>query len=294
MKRVATLILGALCASLAAQAQLLWKVEGPSLSKPSYIFGTHHVAPADMPSKVPGLFDALEATEGVVGEVDMTNLNPMEMQQMILPHIMAPADSTLSKVFTPAQLDSISAVFSEYMGQPMDMSQMEAMKPVMISSQLAILQAMKAFPGFDPQAQLDQTLQAMAKAAGKSVSGLETFEYQLGVLYDTPIAEQAETLMDVVRDDEKAVKEAAELAAAYQSFDLPAVEKILYDNPEMTPEKIEKLLLVRNRAWGEKLPAIMAEKPVVVVVGCGHLPGKEGIIALLQAQGFTVTPVATE
>lgn len=294
MKRISSLILVTLIATLAAQAQLLWKVEGAGLSKPSYIFGTHHVAPADMPSRVPGLFSALEATEGVVGEVDMTNLNAMEMQQMVLPHIMAPADSTLSKVFTPEQLDSISALFSSYMGQPMDLSQMDAMKPVMISSQLAILQSMKAFPGFDPQAQLDQTLQAMAKAAGKSVGGLETFEYQLGVLYDTPISEQANSLMDIVRDDEKAVKEASDLAQAYLEFDLSAVEKILYDNPEMTPEKLEKLLLVRNRAWAEKLPAIMDERPVVVVVGCGHLPGKEGIIALLTAKGYSVTPVTAD
>ncbi|MCM1029298.1 MAG: TraB/GumN family protein [Pseudoflavonifractor sp.] len=291
MKRIITLIIGALCIGSAANAQLLWKVEGNGLAKPSYIFGTHHVAPADMTSRVPGLFDAIEEAEGVVGEVDMTNLNPMEMQQMMLPHIMAPADSTLSKVFTPAQLDSIASIFSSYTGAPVDLTMMDGMKPVMISSQLAILQSMKAFPGFDPSEQLDQTLQKMAAAAGKSVEGLETFEYQMGVLYDTPIATQADDLMAIVRDDAKAVREAGELAGAYTSYDLDLVEKILYDNPEMTPDKIEKLLLERNRAWAAKLPEMMASKSLLVAVGCGHLPGSEGLLNLLRRQGYEVTPV---
>lgn len=291
MKKIAFLLVGAVCAAFSAQAQILWKVEGNGLEKPSYVFGTHHVAPADMISRVNGLTEALDAVEGVVGEVDMTDLNPMEMQQTLMPHIMAPADSTLSKLFAPEQLDSISALFSSYTGQAFDVRQMEMMKPVMVSSQLAILQSMKAFPGFDPQVQLDQTLQTMAKAAGKSVAGLETFEYQMVVLYDTPLSKQAKDLMDIVRDDARAVREAGELAGAYQTGNLEALEKLIVENPDMTEADLERMLIARNRDWGKKLPAIIAEKPVLVAVGCGHLPGKEGVLELLRAQGYTLTPV---
>ena len=55
------MIVGAVCAAFSAQAQLLWKVEGNGLAKPSYIFGTHHVAPSDMISRVSGLTEALDA-----------------------------------------------------------------------------------------------------------------------------------------------------------------------------------------------------------------------------------------
>lgn len=291
MKKIAIMIVGAVCAAFSAQAQLLWKVEGNGLAKPSYIFGTHHVVPSDMISRVSGLTEALDAVDGVVGEVDMTDLNPMEMQQTLMPHIMAPADSTLTKMFAPEQLDSVSALFSSYTGHAFDVRQMDMMKPVMVSSQLAILQSMKAFPGFDPQAQLDQTLQTMAKAAGKSVAGLETFEYQMGVLYDTPLSKQAKDLMDIVRDDARAVREAGELAGAYQAGSLDALQKIIVENPDMTKDELERMLLSRNREWGKKLPAIMAEKPVLVAVGCGHLPGGEGVLELLRAQGYTLTPV---
>lgn len=294
MRHFTSLILLLLAAIIPASAQLLWKVEGNGLTSPSFIFGTHHIAPADMAQRVDGLFDAIEAVDAIYGEVDMTNLNPMEIQQMTMAHVMAPADSTLSTLFTPAQLDSISEIMTRYAGVPFDASTMNAFKPVMLSTQLAILQAMQAFPDFDPQSQLDATIQGMGRAGGKKTAGLETIEYQLNVLYDTPIAEQASDLIDAVRNDSTAIANTRRLAQAYLAADLTSIEELLYDDPEMTAEKLDKLLLERNRAWAAQLPAIMAETPTLVVVGCGHLVGPEGIIRLLQDQGYTVTPVASQ
>ncbi|MDE7150943.1 MAG: TraB/GumN family protein, partial [Candidatus Amulumruptor sp.] len=196
MKRIATLVAGALVAVLGANAQILWKVEGNNLDKPSYILGTHHTAPADMLSRINGFNEALDDVEAVYGEINMADMNAMEMQQKMMAHIMAPADSTLSKLFTPEQLDSVGALLSSYVGQPVDMMQMDPMKPVMVTTQLVLLQSIKAFPGFNPAVQFDATVQNMGKAGGKKVDGLETLEFQMSVLYDTPLREQADDLME--------------------------------------------------------------------------------------------------
>lgn len=291
MKRIATLCLIAAIFTLSANAQLLWKIEGNNAKAPSYVFGTHHVAPADMATRVNGLTDALEAVDAVYGEINMVDINPMEMQQMVLAHSMAPADSTLSKIFTPAQLDSIQTLMQAYAGPMVNLTQLDMLKPVLLSTQLAVMQAAKAIPDFDPQAQLDATLQTMAQSSGKEVGGLETMEYQLGILYDSPISEQAKDLMDAVRNDAEAQTKAKSLADAYLNADLDAISAALYDDPDMTPEKLEKLLLTRNRNWAAALPAIISEKPVLIVVGSGHLPGDEGLLQLLRKQGYTVTPV---
>lgn len=291
MKRIATLVAGALVAVLGANAQILWKVEGNNLDKPSYILGTHHTAPADMLSRINGFNEALDDVEAVYGEINMADMNAMEMQQKMMAHIMAPADSTLSKLFTPEQLDSVGALLSSYVGQPVDMMQMDPMKPVMVTTQLVLLQSIKAFPGFNPAVQLDATVQNMGKAGGKKVDGLETLEFQMSVLYDTPLREQADDLMESVRNDSTSVAKAGRLAEAYTSGDLAKIDELMYDSDEMTPAKLERLLLQRNRDWAEKLPAIMKEQPAMIVVGCGHLPGKEGVIELLRAQGYTLTPV---
>ena len=42
-KRIFLVALIALFISLSANAQLFWKVSGNGLTKPSYLFGTHHL-----------------------------------------------------------------------------------------------------------------------------------------------------------------------------------------------------------------------------------------------------------
>ena len=53
----------------------------------------------------------------------------------------------------------------------------------------------------------------------------------------------------------------------------------------------DKLLRKRNMAW---LPAIkenMAAEPTMIAVGCRHLLGSDGLIAILRKEGYMVEPV---
>ena len=51
--------------SLGLSAQRLWKISGNGLEKPSYIFGTHHLAPASIADSTAGFSEALDAVERV-------------------------------------------------------------------------------------------------------------------------------------------------------------------------------------------------------------------------------------
>ncbi|MDE6322397.1 MAG: TraB/GumN family protein, partial [Muribaculaceae bacterium] len=106
MKRllIAITIIGA---SIAANAQLLYKITGPGITSPSYLIGTHHLAPVSMLDSIEGFAQALNDVEAVYGEVVQTELTSPEIQQYTMTLAMAPADSTLSKVLTPQQIDSL-------------------------------------------------------------------------------------------------------------------------------------------------------------------------------------------
>lgn len=48
----------------------------------------------------------------------------------------------------------------------------------------------------------------------------------------------------------------------------------------------------RNRRWVTRLlPLMSSGKSCLVVVGAGHLPGKQGLLQLLRNEGYTVEPV---
>ena len=57
MKRT-LVFLAFLAGTLSANAQILWKVSGNGLQKPSYILGTHHVASKDICDNIAGFNDA--------------------------------------------------------------------------------------------------------------------------------------------------------------------------------------------------------------------------------------------
>ena len=290
MKRIA-LVAGLALITMSVNAQLLWKVTSPKSEKTSYIVGTHHIAPPTMINDIKGLTDAIDKVEKVIGEVDMTNLNQMEIQQATLPYLMAPADSTLSKVFTAEQLDSIGNLLGSYTGGMVQIAQLEMMKPIAVGQTIALLQSQKAFPTFDPTQQLDSRIQAIAKAGSKATAGLETIEFQLKTLYGTPISKQAEDLLETVRNDSLAIIDSQRLAEAYVAGNIDEIDKMMREGRSaLDSETRERLLLSRNADWAEKLNVILTREAVLVAVGCGHLPGEKGLISLLREKGFTVEP----
>lgn len=278
-------------ANFGMQAQLLWKVSAPGSDKDSYIVGTHHLAPQGMIDSISGLQEAIKDIDAVYGEVDMTTMTP-EVQQKAMSIMMAPTDSTLNKVLTKEQYDSVGAVIDKYFQGMANIDQLAIMKPAAISTQIALMQNMAAFPGFNPAEQFDSKIQQQAKILGKQTCGFETMDFQLGLLYGDAIGEQAESLMKAVRNDEKSLEMSKKLSQAYSAGNLDDMLEIMTDEElGMDKEGIKKLITDRNENWVALLKTVVPEKSVLVAVGAGHLPGEKGILSLLKGLGFTVTPV---
>ena len=72
-----------ICVAFSANAQLLWKVSGNGMEQPSYIIGTHHLAPFSIMDSIAGLKKALNETQQVYGEIKMSEMqSPATMQKM--------------------------------------------------------------------------------------------------------------------------------------------------------------------------------------------------------------------
>lgn len=292
MKKILLSLLVAAATALGCNAQLLWKVSGNGLEKPSYLFGTHHIAPVSVLDSVPGFSEALASADKVYGELVMSEANSPQSQQLMLSYAMAPQDSLLTKVLSPAQLDSLNKVVKSYMGPMADASQFAPMKPAMVSTVLALVQSQKAFPKFNPAEQLDGEIQKRGAAAGKEIGSLETMEDQCKAMFGTSVLTQAEELMDLVRNDDKAAGTAMKLAQAYLSGDLNSMLAIMEDPAAGGSEDwSERMLNKRNANWVRIMAGLLPTASVLIAVGAGHLPGDKGLISLLREKGYTVTPV---
>jgi uncharacterized protein YbaP (TraB family) len=288
MKRISFIILSVLAFATVCNAQLLWKISGNGLAKPSYVFGTDHVSPLSILDKIAGFNDAFSSTKQLYGEIDMKDMQGMVQQ--LMPLMQAPQDSTLDVVLTPAVYNTLDSIIKSTLG--VSVSMMKILKPAAVSTQLEAIIAAQSFSSFDPTKQLDATLQSRAKTAGMDVNGFETVAEQANLLFSASISEQAKELTRTVKDFEKMKGFTRVLSDNYMNQDIDGMFKIMMD-PELgsTPAEMDKLIFNRNANWVTKLKTIMPAAPTFIVVGAGHLPGPKGLIALLRAQGFSVTPV---
>lgn len=290
MKRINSLLLLLLCV-LAVNAQICYRISGNGLKNDSFIFGTHHLAPLSVFLEKEEVKAAFESSNQVVGEVDMT-INQMEMAMKMQSYMVAPADSTLSKVLSEEDYSYAIKAFPEIAPElGLSFQMLDALKPSAVTQMVVVPLMMKYLPEFNPNEQLDTYFQKQGKETGKKIIGLETVEYQANILYNSkPIRIQAEELMEILRNPEKAVEESKVLNEAYFTEDMDVMYSISKDLEE-DQAYYEALLKNRNLQWMDKLPIILNEDSTFIAVGCLHLVGEYGLIKMLRDKGYVVEAI---
>lgn len=113
------------------------------------------------------------------------------------------------------------------------------------------------------------------------------------------LKEQADTLYRSIKmmENGEMKRFLGEFAKAYLTNDTCKMynfikeEELLHKDSTAQAMTQNILLRKRNMAW---LPAIkenMAAQPTMIAVGCRHLLGSDGLIAILRKEGYTVEPV---
>jgi uncharacterized protein YbaP (TraB family) len=79
----------------------------------------------------------------------------------------------------------------------------------------------------------------------------------------------------------------------WRSGDVDTLEEAIRDLRKRYPDLYARILADRNRAWlAPVAERLRQDVPALVVVGAAHLPGADGLLALLKAQGFEASPVS--
>lgn len=300
MKRIFLTSVLAIVAIVGVNAQLLYKISGNGVGKPSYIVGTYHLAPASYVDSIPGANEVLASVEQVCGEVDMAEMESVAGVQKVMAAMMLPDGKSLSDILSDEEMGKLNAFMNEVMGadlnNPLIAAQLGKMTPAAIANQLQLVQYMKMTPGFNPNALIDSYFQSEAKKTDKPVIGFETIDFQISVLYTgSTIERQKEQLICMIDNQEYNQMVMEQLTKAYFSQDIDAVlavtEEKLGTSCDSTPEEEEALIFGRNADWVEKIPAIIGDKSTLFVVGAAHLPGECGVLELLKKEGYTVEAV---
>ena len=280
---VVAAVVAARVAPLGAQSakHIFYRATGPN-GATVYLLGSVHLLPPDAATLPPVVDSAFDRAKAVVFE---TSLDSLELRATELTaKAQYSGDSTLRSALSPAALPKVEAILASY-GANLDA--VARFRPWFVT--LALQQAVAQRAGFQAQLGVDAQLNERAKRANKPRLGLEPVEFQMG-LFDRMTPAQQESELLETKPPAKALEELSTMKQLWLSGNAAGLDSLTHAGETSSTAAITGAMLTdRNRSWLPKIEEfVRGRDDVLIVVGAGHLVGKQGIVELLRAKGFKV------
>lgn len=254
---------------------LLWRISGKGLRQQSYLFGTYHTRDPRAFQFTDSMVKAFRTSAAFFGELHLDSAARDYYQ-----HHLSEAPIDIAALFASALSGNIYPTRQTPL--PWGATPFGGEDDTVISS---------PYPVF-----LDAWLFRHAQLQGKQVGGLEELSAQLGIFTPDP---------KFLRRDTEATEENAGLATTflrymregqmefYQNQDLESIEQTTNWVKELQGGKrvMEKMLDDRNVGMVARIDSLVRLAPSFITLGCAHLLGKKGVVALLRKKGYTITPI---
>ncbi|WP_433761042.1 TraB/GumN family protein [Brucella anthropi] len=273
---------------------LLWKIDKDGV-EPSYLFGTIHLSDPRVLTLPKAADEAYRSASTVV--IETTDiLDPKAFLRLKLeqPDLLLFTDgSTLKSHIPPERREEIEQKLAE---RGIVLDAVAKMKPWVLTSLLALPKCERERKN-DGEKSLDERLALDAQAEGRNVLGLESAAEQLVAMNRMPLDFHLRNLVATVDYGDK-VEDAMETTTALYlkgeiGMIMPSLRKIVPDSlSEADYELFLKYLISdRNQVMTDRAVPIVDKGNAFIAVGALHLPGKDGIIELLRAKGYRVSPL---
>jgi uncharacterized protein len=275
---------------------LLWKIEKSGV-EPSWLFGTMHVTDprvTALPSAAQAAFDS--AGTVVIETIEI--LDPVKAQAALLtkPELTMFTDgTTLNEFLNP---DETKIIEAELARRGIPLALVSRMKPWMIAG-LVALPACELARKADGVEFLDIKIANAASDQGKQLLGLESIGEQMAAMADLPMEFHIQGLVETIKLADLMPDIMATMVDLYLQGEISQIMPvILAAGPADMEEDAsgyaafeERIVTMRNHVMAERAAPILDAGNAFIAIGALHLPGEQGLVALLKNAGYTVSAV---
>ncbi|MFM9986923.1 MAG: TraB/GumN family protein [Flavobacteriales bacterium] len=258
----------------------MWEITGNGLSRPSYLFGTMHVSNKVAFHLGDPFYDAIESCDYVA----------LELEPDIWMHEMFKGDyfsNLMNKTFRFMG----NGRGRGYSGNFLFEVDHEKLITTFLKTDdgftnFMLTRSVRGNEEFEEDSWLDMHIYQCAKKLKKKSFGLETFESSMANA-ERAAKEQYKD-KDYYSKSEERMEMQTKMEAAYRRGDLDFVyylSRLSYPG-----ESYKYMLTDRNEDFVHTMDSLMKQGALFAAMGCAHLPGKDGVIEMLRANGYTVTP----
>lgn len=264
-----------------SEKALLWRVE-TAQGAVSFLFGTIHSEDPRVLALPDPVTQAFASAHTLVLETDLGKAQAAAMGQAML----LPAEKNLrSLIGEELYRQSVSAMAQRGYTETV----VNRLWPWALVLTLNMPQAKTGLF-------LDYVLYLRAVEQGMAVRGLEQMAEQLGVFTSLTLEEQISLLRDTLQEQAKFPQLFEQLLQAYLDRDLSMLASLSEQSARGSDDELQQrfigaLLDERNQLMARRLLPMLEKGGVFVAIGALHLPGDNGLLALLRQHGLQITPV---
>jgi uncharacterized protein YbaP (TraB family) len=288
--KILILLFGAFCCSFRSSeisqfpftnSSLLWKIEGSSIKKGSYLFGTMHLIQKEYFIFPDQLSKLISKSDQLVMEIAGLPNQAESIKMVTL------KEGSLFDYFTKEQNDTIVqwAKNEMKMNEESFKAAFSKMKPFILISLASQLQFIGKTESYE------QKFQTLAKENKIDIKGFETVEQQMSFFDNLSKKELAELVMSGIRNPNKSFIQTKKLQEMYHRQNIDSLYISFQDENDLFATMQSDFLDKRNQNWVPQIKEMLKDKKSFIAVGAGHLGGPNGIIRLLQKEGYTLTPI---
>ena len=303
MKKTIITVLLFMAAILSINAQLIFRISGNGLEKPSYILGTVHVLSGDLLDSIPAFLEAENQCQQLFVEEDVTDpQNKKDRQATGQQLVTLPDGKTISDILGEEKMNILQERMKESFHINLADSSAKAFlhyQPFFFTTLLnSIIQmeALQKYPAMRNGNMMDVACAKRAKARGWKVGNLDqhkkTDEQEKDKeALSQSIDEQADTLMALLNNFDERKQKVLEYFEGTQTMcdywtagDYEGFERFIQPENEASPA----IYAERNKKWKPTILEAIKEMPTLFVFGAGHLTGLDGVVRMLRDVGYTV------
>ncbi|MCJ8289397.1 MAG: TraB/GumN family protein [Crocinitomicaceae bacterium] len=267
---------------------LLWKIEGNGIKTKSYLFGTVHLIDKEQ-------FFFPKKLQKIVSKSDVLTMEiaglPEPMEALRLSML---EEGSFFDFFTEEQTDSIFVWVEEHtsISQTGFRMMVGKMRPFVVSIMLTELDETNPNRGMENKKSYEVELEVIAENKKLEIKGLETVAEQLGLFNALSDDQQVEMVMATIRSESNSgLEEIEKIMTLFADQDIDGLYQLIADDTGSMKGMNDILLDDRNKRWIPLIEQMITEKSTFIAVGAGHLGGPNGVIRLLEAKGYTLTPI---
>ena len=261
---------------------LFWKLERPGF-RPSYLLGTAHSGDQRVLQVIPRIKKQLDQAEALCTELKLDFFTVFSITKVMLYSggktlKSEIGDKLYTQVLEVARKRGLSA------------EQLNRFKPWAVTMTFSLPEKERRGAG------LDMKLYAEAARQRKKLCGLEEVQEQISVFANMPLADQVRLLQLTIDHYDKIQQQTDALIQHYSNGDLASMARLMTQSPLTKDDKITNdfvfsLVVRRNYVMANRMQPYLRQGNAFIAIGALHLPGRQGVLRLLESMGYKVTRI---